>query len=562
MNLYPYQTAASQAVDAALAQGDTGVLLVMPTGAGKTLVISDMAHRWLTAWPETRIAVLAHTKELVEQNAEKFDRYWRAKTGQAAPPGIYCAGLKRKDTESPILFASIQSVYKRAMALGMFDVLIIDEAHHIPTAKDEGIWKQFLTDAQRANPNVRTVGLSATPYRMRSGTIVGPDALLKRIVHETSVLDLINNGYLSPLICKGSDHAANPTGLHVRQGEYVAAEMDALMNQDSLIQGAVADMIRLGSDRKSWIVFCASVAHAEHVHQALNESSVSAAMVTGKTPARERDEIIRLFKSGHFQALCNVNVLTEGFDHPGIDLVALLRPTKSPGLYYQMVGRGLRKSPGKTDCLVLDFAGVIAEHGPIDMLRAKDKFPSARDGEAPTKEAPTKECPDCKTIVHAAALTCPECSYVWPPRELKHDQQATAAPVLSTQIKPVRHDVNGVTYSSHIGRSGSTTLRVDYYYGYLRVGSEWVCIEHTGYAREKAVKWWKQRYTGHAEFIPDSVQQALDWLKDDDDMGCDRDLREPIAIHVRPPKDRKGFPEIVWYEWEDLPDAVSPLPLA
>lgn len=550
MTLYPYQAAASQAVDAALAQGETGMLLVLPTGAGKTLVISDMAHRWLTAWPETRIAVLAHTKELVEQNAEKFARYWRAQTGQTAPLGVYCAGLKRKDAEVPILFASIQSVYKRAMALGMFDVLIIDEAHHIPTAKGEGIWKQFLADAQRANPNVRTVGLSATPYRMSSGTIVGPDAILKRIVHETSVLDLINEGYLSPLICKGSDHAANPTGLHVRQGEYVAAEMDALMNQDSLIQGAVVDMIRLGSDRKSWIVFCASVAHAEHVHQVLNESSVSAAIVTGETPARERDEIICQFKSGYYQALCNVNVLTEGFDHPGIDLVALLRPTKSPGLYYQMVGRGLRKSPGKENCLVLDFAGVIAEHGPIDMLRAKDKRPSARDG-----EAPTKECPDCKTIVHAAAAQCPECGYAWPPRELKHDERATAAPVLSTQIQPVRHEIDGVTYDSHTGRSGSTTLRVDYYTGYLRVASEWVCFDHTGYAREKAINWWKQRqplWTTNLRF-PASVQEALDWINQDSDL-----LREPTVIHVRPPKDRKDFPQIVRYEW---PNAAASLPI-
>lgn len=541
MQLYPYQSAASHACDQALAQGETGVLLVLPTGAGKTLVISDMAHRWLTAWPETRIAVLAHTKELVEQNAEKFDRYWRAQTGQTAPLGIYCAGLKRKDTDQPILFASIQSVYKRAMHLGMLDVIMIDEAHHIPTAKDEGIWKQFLADATRANPNVRVVGLSATPYRMGSGTIVGPDTILKRIAHETSVLDLINEGYLSPLICKGSLHAADPRALHVRQGEYVAAEVDALMNQDRLIAGAVQDMIRLGSDRKSWIVFCASIAHAQHVCQVLNDAQVSAAIVTGDTPARERDTLINAFKSGRYRALCNVNVLTEGFDHPGIDLVALLRPTKSAGLYYQMVGRGLRKAPGKADCMVLDFAGVIAEHGPIDQLRPQAKKPSERDG-----EAPSKECPDCQTIVHASVMTCPECNYAWPPRELKHAAQATVAPVLSTHILPVRYEINHVTYAKHVGPSGTPTLRVDYYEGYRRVASEWVCLEHDGYAREKAINWWRQRLHS-GRFMPTTVEEAVDWIDQREDLIA------PTAITVRPAKDKKDFPQIVGYEWPDAP---------
>lgn len=114
--------------------------------------MADMIHRWLTTWPDTRVAVLAHTKELVEQNASKFAAFWQTQNQTPAPTRDLLCGLKRRDMDAPVLFASIQSVSRKAMQLGMFDVLLIDEAHHIPTARDEGIWRTFINDARRANP--------------------------------------------------------------------------------------------------------------------------------------------------------------------------------------------------------------------------------------------------------------------------------------------------------------------------------------------------------------------------------------------------------------------------
>jgi len=543
MILRPYQTAASQAADEAMRQGQSGFCLIVPTGGGKTLIMADMIHRWLAQWPETRVAVLAHTKELVEQNAQKFKAFWDAQNHVPAPIGVYCAGLNRRDTDTSVLFASIQSVSRRAMHLGMFDVLLVDEAHHIPTARNEGIWRTFIKDARRANPNLRIIGLSATPWRLGTGSIIGPTSILHSIAYEIGVADLIQQGYLSPLICKGSAVQADTSRLHIRQGEYIGAELAELTYQQNLIDGAVQDMLRLGHDRKSWLLFCAGVAHSQHMADSLNAVGITAASLTGDTPGMERDRLIANFKAGRIRALCNCMVLTEGFDHPGIDLVALLRPTKSAGLYYQMVGRGFRLAPDKSDSLVLDFAGVIAEHGPVDAIKVKKQ---RQAGKSATESAPTKTCPECQTYLHPATNPCPECGYTWT-RELKHQAQAQAAAILSTQLPPppppVRYAISRVAYSKHLGKSGVPTLRVDYFAGLLRVASEWVCLEHTGYAQQKAVSWWRNREPRPMKICPTEIQQVLDWI----DNGFE--LKQPAAIHVRPARDVKSYPEIVRYEW-------------
>jgi DNA repair protein RadD len=543
----PYQLAACAAVNAALSQGESGILTVLPTGSGKTILLADLIHGWMTNWPDTRVCVLAHTKELVEQNAAKFSAYWQQQQSTDAPMGIYCAGLNQRNSSAPVLFASIQSVAKKAMQLGAFDVLLIDEAHHIPTKKEEGVWRQFIADATRANPNVRIVGLSATPYRLGSGSIVSPDAILKRVCYEVSVLELIRDGYLCPLVTKSSDVKIDTSRLHTRQGEYIAAEIESLMDQDNLIAGAVQDMMLYGADRKSWIVFCAGVNHASHVCDALNAAGVATGLVTGKTPRLERDRTIADFKARRLRALCNVNVLSEGFDFPGIDLVALLRPTKSAGLYYQQVGRSFRLAPEKSDALILDFAGVIAEHGPVDQIRVKQKPIAEEPG-----EAPMKDCPQCNTPLHTSVRLCPQCGYQFPPPSLAHDAQAAIdMPILSSQIKPIRHEITSVRYQHHVGKSGISTLRVDYYSGYVRVAQEWVCLEHDGYARTKAVKWWRAREPRPMQSQPGTVQQAMEWIKG----GFQ--LTQPTALHLRPGTGDKRYPEIVRFEWENNLAAVA-----
>jgi DNA repair protein RadD len=197
-------------------------------------------------------------------------------------------------------------------------------------------------------------------------------------------------------------------------------------------------------------------------------------------------------------------VLTTGFDAPNVDCVALLRPTLSPGLYYQMVGRGFRLAPGKADCLVLDFGGNVLRHGPVDAIRIKE--PGAGDG-----ETPAKECPECHAVVHAAYSACPECGHEFPPpKREKHEATASSEGILSGQTSRSEERVSDVSYHVHYKRDdpdAPPTMRVEYRCGFNTWFREWVCFEHTGYARAKAEQWWRVR---SRDPVPSSVDEAVE----------------------------------------------------
>jgi DNA repair protein RadD len=261
--------------------------------------------------------------------------------------------------------------------------------------------------------------------------------------------------------------------------------------------------------------------------------------VTGKTPSIERDRLITQYRRGELRALTNANVLTVGFDVPDTDMLIMLRPTQSPGLYVQMVGRGSRIAPGKANCLILDFAGNAMRHGPVDQIEAWTPRPSERG------DAPSKTCPDCETICATAVRICPECGYQFPFDETpKHEAHASNAPILSTDIAPVieRHPVVSVDYQYHEGRDGKRpTLKVTYRGPLMRIASEWICFEHEGYARSKAVAWWVLRAPGTP--VPSTIDEAEQRAPDE--------VRKPVAIRVNT---RPKYPEIVGYEWQEQTD--------
>jgi DNA repair protein RadD len=203
--------------------------------------------------------------------------------------------------------------------------------------------------------------------------------------------------------------------------------------------------------------------------------------------------------------VCNVNVLTTGFDAPNIDCVVLLRPTLSPGLYYQMVGRGFRLYPGKGDFLVLDFGGNVLRHGPVDQIRVRE--PGNRGG-----PAPVKECPECHAMIATGYARCPFCGFEFPPPERRrHEPQAGTTGLLSAEVKTTPFAVQDVFYTVYTKRGGAESapksMRVDYKVGWNKFKSEWVCFEHSGYARARAVAWWRRRSSCP---VPESVQRAVD----------------------------------------------------
>ncbi len=388
---------------------------MIPTAGGKTPLLSTICRDAVQLW-DGRVLILAHVKELLEQAVDKL---------RAVAPdlriGVYSAGLNRRDTQHAVIVAGIQSVYKRACELDAFDLVIVDECHLIPEEGD-GMYRQFLTDARKVNPNLRVIGLTATPYRMKSGLICGPDNILNEVCYEVGIRELIRDGYLCPLVTKAGRQKADTSELHIRGGEFVAGELEDLMDQDALVEAACAEIVEQTRARQACLIFASGVRHGQHVASVLAEKhGIECGFVCGDTSGGQRAELLArfrgvpsdgLFERSPLKYLCNVNVLTTGFDAPNVDCVALLRPTMSPGLYYQMVGRGFRLHPGKKDCLVLDFGGNVLRHGPVDQIRVRE-----RDGDG--GEAPVKECPACHSLVAAGYASCPDCGHELPPVVLR-----------------------------------------------------------------------------------------------------------------------------------------------
>lgn len=466
---------------------------VIPTGGGKTHVIKQVVKDAVDQWGG-RVLVLAHVKELIKQAADKLRR---------DDVGIYSAGLNSRDTDTPVLIAGIQSVYQKAGEIGAFNLIIVDEAHLIPLDGD-GMYQQFLSDAMLVNPGVRVVGLTATPYRMRTGTICNPDHFLNHICYEASIPELIMQGYLCQVRSKAGKKKPDTDSLHVRAGEFIASEVAALMDTDQLVDAAVAEILELTADRHSILIFASSVAHAMH----LNTLIPGSGLVVGETASGARDQQVEDFKNGDLKYLISVNVLSVGFDAPNVDAIAMLRPTLSPGLYYQQVGRGLRVHPSKADCLVLDFAGNIKRHGPIDAITPG----RSGNGSGGASTAPTKECVQCREIIHAAYSICPQCGYEFEDeKKPKHDATAAEDAILSDQQPPEFWEVKDVYYHVHTKKDGDEftpkTFRIDYMVGIGLKFSEWVCVEHEGFAREKALAWWAAHSN---DPFPENAQHAVD----------------------------------------------------
>jgi DNA repair protein RadD len=486
ITLRPYQEAAVSAVYEHLSAREENPCVVIPTGGGKGVIVgkicADVVNRW-----NGRILVLTHVKELVDQNAAQAARFLTHLL-----VGVNSAGLKRRDLDHPVIVAGIQSVYQKACDLGRFDIVLIDEAHLIPP-DGEGMYQTFLHDARAVNPQLRVVGLTATPFRLKDGEICAPDNILNHVCYEVGVKELIRDGFLSPLISKAGKAKADTASLHVRGGEFVPDEVEHLMDADDLVRTACAEIVEQTRNRKACLVFAAGVDHAEHVATVLRQQhGQEVACIFGHTPDGERDCLVARFKQGGLRYLVNVGVLTTGFDAPQVDCVALLRPTMSPGLYYQMVGRGFRLAPGKTDCLVLDFGGNVLRHGPIDALRIA---PQDGRGEG---DAPAKECPQCQAVVAAGFSACPQCGFQFPPPARdQHEREASSAGVLSGQVTTTEYAVRDIFYAVHQKRGAPPeaprTLRVEYEVGLNQYHKEWVCFEHTGFARGKAEAWWRAR---------------------------------------------------------------------
>lgn len=511
--LRPYQQEAVAAVYEHLRTKNTNPCVVIPTGGGKAVCLAQIAKDAVERW-NGRVLIVAHVRELLEQNADKI-----RKLCPELRIGVFSAGLKSRDTGEQVIVAGIQSVYNKACELGPFDLIMIDEAHLIAPDGD-GMYRTFLADMKVINPDVRLIGMTATPFRLKGGLICRPENLLNEVCFEIGLREMINQGYLSPLISKAGRAEARFDQLHIRGGEFVGDEVAAAMDTETLVSSACREIVDLTRTRKSVLIFASSVAHCEHVAEKITAySGMECAVVTGNTLSGERAEIIARFKGEPvpndlfsnkppLRFLVNMNVLTTGFDAPNTDCIVLLRPTNSPGLLIQMIGRGTRICEGKSNCLVLDYGGNILRHGPVDMIRVREP------GTGKGGEAPAKKCPECLALIHAGYRVCPDCGYEFPPNDGNGNLSGTAstAAVLSGQAGYTEYEVLDTCYAVHEKRGADPdaprTLRIDYQVGFNEFRSEWVCPEHTGYAREKFIKWWRER-AAYGLPIPTTAREAV-----------------------------------------------------
>lgn len=488
---------------------------MIPTGGGKTPIIATVCRDAVVKL-NRRVLVLTHVKELVQQAEEKIKAI-----EPRLPVGIYSAGIGRKELDKPCTIAGIQSIYRKACDLGKVDLILVDEAHLIPP-KGEGMYRQFFDDARTVNPKVRIAGLTATPYRLGTGELCHEEGILNEVCYEVGVRQLIDDGYLCPLKSRAGVAKVDTASLSVQRGEFVAGEMQAAY--DDVVEAAVFEVLELTANRKSVLVFAAGVEHGQHVAERIAAADVGAVrFVDANTPTEERDRTVAEFKAGAIRYLVNVGIFTTGFDAPQVDCVVLLRATMSPGLYYQMVGRGFRIHPNKSDCLILDYGDNVTRHGPVDAIVVKKKG----GGGGPS---PAKECPVCHAVVPAAVRVCDDCGNQFPAPEEneRHNARAGGEAVLSGEVTYETVDVDWVSYSIHTKKNAPDappTMRVDYHYGYHQRVSEWVCFEHDGFARRKAVQWWTKR-SGIEP--PSTVAQAVEWCN----RGAVCDTKQVIVKQV------------------------------
>ena len=318
----PYQADALVAVWDALHDKPGNKLAVLPTGTGKAFCIAELIRGWLETYPDARIIIATHSRELVQQNHDEMIGLW-----PQCPAGIYSAGLKRKEIKAQVIFCSIQSIYKKAFDLQRVDLILVDEAQSIPRSASTR-WGTFIGQVQEINPRVRIVGWTATAYRLDSGMLhEGDDALFDEIVYEYDIKDAISQGYLSEPVTVRADVQIDTNGVGTRGGEFIAGQLEAAAMASDTTEQIVEEIVRHGADRCGWIIFGCGIAHCREMMAALHRRGISCAGVFADTPDGERRETIASFKRQEIRALVSVNALTTGFNAPHVDLVALARPT-------------------------------------------------------------------------------------------------------------------------------------------------------------------------------------------------------------------------------------------
>jgi len=463
-------------------------LVAVPTGAGKTVILCKTLIKWFDYRPDSNVLILSHTSDIVQQDYDAMSEFF-PEFGM----GIYSASLKTKETNK-ITIGTVGSIYNSRDLFTGVDLCIVDEAHAI-NHKDKGMYRKIFN-----NIGCQVAGMSATIFRTNHGYIFeGEDALFNKVSYDlTSVYNfnkLVKDGYLTELISKATDTELDSSGIAKVGGDYNLKQLAAKHDRDYITKLIVEETIKYGKNYKKWLIFAIDIKHANHIYEELVKNGIEAEELHTYMDG-DRQEVTNNFKYGSTRALVSVGMVTTGFDSPNIDLIAIMRPTISPVLHVQMVGRGLRVSPGKKHCLVLDFAGNTEKLGPINnpLVKSKNVSGSKKKNDDKKDLVLAKKCPKCKCYAHPVARFCKICGHEYKFKTNLRNR-ASKADIVQKEKKDW-YDVDDVVYNIHHKAGSFDSLKVSYICG-SQVFTEWVCLNHPfdSFTKRKANKWIKRRST-------------------------------------------------------------------
>lgn len=534
MALYDYQKKAVDSTWAYLRQNNGNPCIVIPTGGGKTHVMAQMicdCLRW-----KKRVVVAAHTIELMRQLKANLPTYGI----DLAQVGFYSDSAGERETQKSVILATIQSIYLRPDVFGRRDVIFIDECHRVNPQDQSTQYRRFFAGF----PDAKIIGLTATPYRLGSGLICDEGSLFNAISCEVSIRELMFSD--PPKLCRLRSKwvdGIDTSKLSISGGEF--AKYDEQKAFDEILESVCVDMYERCKDRKSIIVFCSGIQHCDDLSEMIYRKwGEPSEVIKGSTPDEDRRIAYDIFRAGNLRWLINYGVLTEGFDAKNIDAVVLQRATTSPGLYYQMAGRGLRLHPSKSDCLVLDYGENIARHGPIDKIE-----PGKRRKQGQKKEAPVKACPQCKEAVAIQARECDSCGYEWEVEATpKIKGRASNEDIISDGKDKIEKDYKVFVRAEAILHSrksdGKEIVKVSYFVLSPFDEEMWFADEYKDFENDQTIEWVKYWWLKWKLFepAPRSNSAAVDILNDHFETRKDR-LPTAIYKHVKPGKNA-DFPEI------------------
>jgi DNA repair protein RadD len=455
-------------------------VVAVPTGGGKTKIMGSFIYKYLEEIPVANVLVISHTETIIRQDYKAIKSFF-----PGIIIGLYSSGLGSKTIEK-ITVAGIQSIYKKGNLFQHFDIVIVDECHTVPT-KGNGMYRQFFKKV-----TCPRVGLSGSPFRTGHGYVhTGEGALFNVLAYNLCSMDnfnaLVKDGYLTKLISKPPDYQMDTEGVKESAGDYNLKDLSRHFDRQELTDRACAELVKFGKNYKSWLVFAIDIEHADHINDELRRHGINSEVLHSRSDT-DRHELKEKFVYKQIRAIVSVGMITTGFDAPNIDLLVLLRPTKSPVLHVQMIGRGLRTCNGKDHCLVLDFAGNISRLGPINAVEVPTKRKKANGAGKPV----VKKCPKCGCLHHPTVKFCDVCGHEFQFTSNLNDTFDT------TEVVKTVHDkrwfeVTDMMYALHYKVGKPVSMKVIYKSGLFTV-TEYVCYDHPGYAGYKAKNWVDYRW--------------------------------------------------------------------